>query len=419
MNPYQCDVVMFTLFRDDAQYSSVSMSLAKEFAKNHRVFYINHPYSFKDWWTLRHTKSVSKRADALAQHSITFEPHPTIPNVIIVTPPPTSPINFMSNGGLYRFFSNRNNAKIEETLRQTIRRFGIKQYVYYNCYNPFFLNQMPSELPVFPVANVYHSIDDLDFDPYTAKHGTRLERESIKNADIAITTSSALRKKYLAIKPNTEILTNAVDISIFSKVLKENLARPKEIRDVKTKIIGFTGNLDYLRIDYPLLKKIALRHSEKTLVIVGPINSDEFYKVGLDKISNVIFTGSKKIDELPNYVQAFDVAIIPFLLNDVTRSIYPLKINEYLAAGRAVVSTTFSDDIQLFKDVIYLADGHDDFLNKIDKAIAEDNDDRIIARATVANRNTWADRVEQFWDLVKNFVEKKKTATPQYPTTLK
>jgi glycosyltransferase involved in cell wall biosynthesis len=115
---------------------------------------------------------------------------------------------------------------------------------------------------------------------------------------------------------------------------------------------------------------------------------------------NVVFAGPRKINELPPYLQYFDCAIIPFRKNTLTNSIYPLKINEYLAAGKPVISTNFSADINSFSDVAYVVNTDDEFLHAIDKAIEEDNDERKQARLKVAEQNTWTVRVKQFWDII-------------------
>ena len=120
----------------------------------------------------------------------------------------------------------------------------------------------------------------------------------------------------------------------------------------------------------------------------------------LDTLPNVILTGRKDIQDLPQYVKFMDVAIIPFRCNKLTKSIYPLKINEYLAGGRAVVSTNFSEDIRGFKDVIYLADNEAEFMQQINKAIAENSDEKVAERRQVAESNTWTARVKQVWEIV-------------------
>jgi glycosyltransferase involved in cell wall biosynthesis len=115
-------------------------------------------------------------------------------------------------------------------------------------------------------------------------------------------------------------------------------------------------------------------------------------------------TGPKKIYELPQYLKYFDCALIPYKKNILTRSIYPLKINEYLAAGRPVVATDFSEDINGFDSVIYIGRDHPEFVQMIDNAIEENSATRIEARKEVAAMNTWTARVQSFWEIIDNQV---------------
>jgi hypothetical protein len=87
-------------------------------------------------------------------------------------------------------------------------------------------------------------------------------------------------------------------------------------------------------------------------------------------------------------------------VNKLTASIYPLKINEYLAAGKPVVSTHFSDDIFSFRDHAFIAETHDQFLRMIDVAIEGNNIEKKVARMEVANANSWQKRVEEFWEII-------------------
>jgi teichuronic acid biosynthesis glycosyltransferase TuaH len=86
--------------------------------------------------------------------------------------------------------------------------------------------------------------------------------------------------------------------------------------------------------------------------------------------------------------------------NTLTRSIYPLKINEYLAAGKPIIATHFSEDIYTFRDVAYVVDTHEEFIAAIDKAIAENSEARKQGRMKVAETNTWEARVAQFWEII-------------------
>lgn len=396
------DIIIFTLFRADNPYSSISIRLAKCWAKECRVFYVNPPLTYKDLWTMRHDPAMKSRMQQAILGKTQYEHYDEIPdNFISVIPPAIFPINWMEEGLVYNWFWKRFNNQIINTLRQVIQDHQIKDFIFFNCFNPYFAQELPADIA--PLLHIYHCIDDISQEPYTARHGARLEKEAVVKADVVTVTAHQLRRIYEKDNPHIHILHNAVDIATFRRSFERKLERPVEFANKKNKIIGFTGNLDHVRIDYPLLKSVALAHPDKTVVLVGPINSREIYDLGIDKLPNVILTGSKPHEELPAYLQHFDCALIPFLCNKLTESIYPLKINEYLAAGKAVISTSFSEDIKSFEDYIYLAKDQDDFLQLIDVAIAE-NDTRLVeARIAVALKNTWEARVEEFWEIAGQY----------------
>jgi hypothetical protein len=100
------------------------------------------------------------------------------------------------------------------------------------------------------------------------------------------------------------------------------------------------------------------------------------------------------------------VTLIPYLCNELNQGAYPLKLNEYLAMGKPVVSTNFSPDMQAFKNVVYVADDYEDFLNSIELAILENSEELQSKRIEIATHNTWTMRVNQFKFLVDTTLAK-------------
>lgn len=400
------DIIINTLFRTDHSYSSVSLSFAKEMAKTHRVFYLNHPYSVKDIIDNRKNEKLRERLPSIVRGRVKYETIPEIPNnFIAATPTPTLPINFLSEGKLYDFFYKYNRNSVLKSISQIIKDYGLKDFIYLTCFDPFFVPVLPKSMGAF--LSIYQCIDDISTEPYVAKHGVRLEIEAALESDITLVTSSNLWKKFIAIQPETYILNNAVDISIFKDLPDRHFEKPAELQQITGKIIGFVGNLDPVRTDYTLLASIARAHPDKTLLLVGPINSPEVYEKGLDKMTNVVLTGSKRISDVPQYLKFMDVAILPSLINKMSKSVYPLKINEYLAGGKSVIATDFSDDIRSFRDYIHIADNHEHFIQLIDVAVNDYSVEKIKQRMAVANQNTWGDRVRQFWEIIEAHQRKK------------
>ena len=135
--------------------------------------------------------------------------------------------------------------------------------------------------------------------------------------------------------------------------------------------------------------------------MVGPATQDTYRKVGLDRMQNVIFTGRKHLRELPSYLKYADCCIIPFLCIPLTRSIYPLKINEYLSAAKPVVSTDFSEDIANFGSVALISRSHDEFINNISMAIRTDSTEKQAQRIGYSAGNNWKARAAELMDLIE------------------
>lgn len=395
-----CDIIILSLSRWDAPISSPSLSLAKEFALNNRVFYIDHPFSLKDFIVGYRTPRIQKRKGALLEGRNIYTRSAGLPeNLTMVTPRLTLPINFLPPGPVYDALGKRNDAIVFNAIRRVIKDFNVERFVFFNAYDPFFCRDFPADIR--PVKKVYQSMDDITQAEYTSRHGARLEEDIIRKFDITLTTSHELKRLKSGFSDHVYYHPNAADFSNFKRAFSETFPRPAELTAWEgKKIIGYTGNIE-TRIDYELLREVIAGHQDKLVLLVGPVTTADADAAGLSGCPNVIMTGPKKIDELPAYLQYCDCTLIPFKKNTLTKSIYPLKINEYLAAGRPVVATDFSEDIQSFSDVIYIARNNKEFVECIGQAIAENDGDRIRTRMAVANTNTWAARVERFWEIVE------------------
>jgi teichuronic acid biosynthesis glycosyltransferase TuaH len=399
------DIICLTLSRWDDEISSPSLSLAKEFAKNNRVFYIDHPFSWKDYFTYRKTEAIQNRKEALLEGKNIYTNPPALPeNITIVNSRLTLPINFLPEGKIYEQLSRYNDKIVLNTIRQLIKDFQLKDFIYINFFDPYFVRKLPADIK--PLRTVYQCMDDISQVDYSKRHGEKLEAEIVSNFDYTLCTSKELTRLMSAHSPNAHFHPNAADINIFRKANTEVFPKPEELKNYDQKIIGYTGSIEY-RTDFELLKKVALYHKDKILFLIGPIRTSEHTDIGLDKLPNVVFAGPRKITQLPAYLQHFDCAIIPFKKTVLTKSIYPLKINEYLSAGKPVIATHFSDDIYTFRNVAYIAEDHEEFLTTIDKAIAENNEEKKQARIAVAETNTWTARVAQFWEIIEKEPVKK------------
>ena len=394
-------IIMLAIARWDGPYSSTAYSLAKEFSRNKPVFYIDNPFTLKDFVRGLKEDHIRDRQSALLWGKNIYRKVEGLPeNFTVVTPRMTFPINWMAAGKMYEMMLKRNDEVVLNVIRRIVKDHQLDSYIFINNWNPFFAQKIPEDIA--PDIYVYQTVDDMSQAPYVAKHGPRLEREAMERADFGTATSKELAR--LLSNPHTPVhyLPNAADISLFKKAAEEVLPRPKELEGLEgKKIIGYTGAIS-IRIDYELLKMIAETHRDKVLLMVGP-KGDDFEDVGLEEMPNVIFTGRKDIMELPAYLQYMDCTIIPFRCTKLTKSIYPLKINEYLAAGKPVVSTSFSDDINDFAGIANIAVKRQEFVDMVGQSIEKDSETERQMRMAIAETNTWEARVKRFWELVEEF----------------
>jgi teichuronic acid biosynthesis glycosyltransferase TuaH len=402
------DIIIFALSRWDGDYSSTSYSLAKALSEHTRVFYVDNPFTIKLFISNRHSDQIKKRKRALISGKDIFtSPDPGHPDLHAVTPRLIFPINWMPSGFIYNMFSRVNDAIVSESLNQTCKHFGIEKYVLINCFNPHFGRYF--KLRQKPFLNIYYNVDDMSQGPYLNKHGIGLEATAMRNADFTLVTSTELKNLSSRYAKNIFLLANAANVKLFQKAITESLPMPEEIKRLPAdkKIICYMGNICY-RLDYDLLKKLAAKHYDKIVLMIGPCTVDTYKTSGFSSMRNVVFTGKKDLKELPAYLQHSDCAIIPFLCNQLTKSIYPLKINEYLSAGKPVVTTAFSEDIRSFNSVAYMSANHDEFLRNVDKAITTDSQQLRKSRMLYAANNSWPDRAQQFIDIVDEFLQGKK-----------
>ena len=214
---------------------------------------------------------------------------------------------------------------------------------------------------------IYYCVDE-----YTAFTGVveglkKIEDDLFRRADLVVVSAERLFNSKKHLNPNTHIIRHGTDWNHFRTALDADLPIPNDIADLPRPIIGFHGLLaDW--VDYELIKKIAERFAKGSIVLIGKVAVDAEEKIkGLNGVSNIHFLGHKPYAELPKYCKVFDVALNPFVMNELTLAVNPLKVREYLAAGLPVVSTDIPE-VRVLKDCRVGAD-HADFLAQIEKAL--------------------------------------------------
>jgi glycosyltransferase involved in cell wall biosynthesis len=241
-------------------------------------------------------------------------------------------------------------------------------------------------------AAVYFCMDDfLHLPSATPEMIGPLEQELLARVDAVVCTARALARTKVPRTGQVHYLPQGVNYDHFATPRAE----PVELRDLPRPRIGFAGGL-YDRVDLRLVRRIALEHPTGSVVLVGPVAVD----VRSLDLPNIHVLGVRPYSDLPAYVQAFDVGIIPYVLNEETRSVDPLKLLEYLAAGVPAVATAIPE-IAKYAEVVRIGDGHDAFAAQLRAALAADRATLAERGQALARTHTWERRARELWRILE------------------
>ena len=226
-----------------------------------------------------------------------------------------------------------------------------------------------------------------------SKHGTRYEEAYIRRVDAVVTTSETLRQDKSTLQPQTFCVKNGANFDLFNQARLLAQQQPPE-----KPVVGYLGSADN-RVNIDIMDYCARTMPDIDFQFIGEVHEPLLIQ-RLGHYPNVTFIPPHQPVDLPPLLARLSVGIIPFVCNRHTYTIYPLKINEYLAAGLSVVSTPFSilDD---FDGVIELAETPEQFAQAIRHALADTNPLRVQQRVAMAQRNAWPERAREFEGVIR------------------
>ncbi len=248
-----------------------------------------------------------------------------------------------------------------------------------------------------PSICIYHCSDE--FSSVTGFPTTYmlLEQRLMKVCDAIIATSEALAQNKRKFHDRVVTISNGADFKHFYAAALEHTHIPEDLRGIPNPVIGFIGSI-FEWLDYELIEWIARECPQWSFVFIGPqvvsVDSE------MENLPNVHFLGGRPYNEVPAYLQGFDVAWIPFAKHDVTTNASPIKFYEYLAAGRPVVATRLPE-LAEFESVAELASRPDEFLAAIEIALSDDSTERKKARMETARQHSWESRFDAVKELLR------------------
>jgi glycosyltransferase involved in cell wall biosynthesis len=223
-----------------------------------------------------------------------------------------------------------------------------------------------------------------------------LENRLISKSDALIVTAQSLLDSRKSLIKNIHLVPNGAEVEHFKKVMSEDTPVSEEIAPIKRPIIGFLGSISYW-LDMSLIRHIALSHTEWSIVMIGPVRTDVSR---IASLPNVHFLGRKDYQELPKYLKAFDVCMNPYILDGVAEGCSPLKLYEYLASGKPIVSVDMPE-VRKFDGLVRIAKSAGEFVSHIESALQEDKS-LVMERIKESEKHSWDERFRQ----VESIVEK-------------
>lgn len=246
---------------------------------------------------------------------------------------------------------------------------------------------------------VYYCVDEYASLPNTDREATlNMEAHILSKADVVFVISEKLLESKRHLNPNTYLSLHGVETAHF-QAATEKRPIPEDIASLPRPVAGFFGLIEEW-VDLDLVRHAATRLPNISFVLIGRVARDV---TPVASLPNVHFLGQRPYADLPRYLKAFDVGLIPFKLTDVIINSNPLKFKEYLAGGKPVVSVQIAA-LDPYAQLAYVARSYDEFTEMIQRAIAEDSAEKSAARVQAMAGESWDIKFENICRTVRSCI---------------
>jgi glycosyltransferase involved in cell wall biosynthesis len=295
-----------------------------------------------------------------------------------------SPPVILPFGNIYRMVNRFNQRILASGLKRVCRELGWQPTIYWT-YLP---NTV--DLPLSrDILLVYDCADEHTAFPGLIKKEivAGMERELFSRAEVTLTSAGKLYQSKKDQTPNLVLAPNGADVLHFNKALEPGLEVPPEIASLPRPVVGYIGAVSQW-LDQEMLAVAARTHPEWSLVLIGPVDTGV---AALRALPNVHLLGRKSYASLPNYLKGLDLTLIPFKINELTLGVNPVKLYEYLAAGKPVVSSDLPE-VRPFQPAVAVYRNQPEFLKKMEEELATDSPYKVAERLRLAEENSWQAR---------------------------
>jgi hypothetical protein len=260
-------------------------------------------------------------------------------------------------------------------------------------YHPFMLDTVKG---LGGSKMVYHCVDDLGAVPMIDSAVVdAAEVELLKACDAVFVTNESLVGKCRPFNANTHYFPNVVDFDHFSRAHEQG-PLPEDLREIPEPRIVYVGVLSDFKVDFKLIEEVALARPDWHWVIIGTEREGQKseWVPRLKALPNIHFLGRKAYEDLPSYLGSMRVGALPTLCNAYTKSMFPMKFYEYLAAGLRVVSTPLEFVKGLNFDTLGVAGDARGFVMAIGNFLSAGKIDKECSRSLVGDNN-WKSRLSK------------------------
>lgn len=248
---------------------------------------------------------------------------------------------------------------------------------------------------------IYEYVDDLNEDLSGEVYAELFDRHkkmlNDKNVYVVATATKLKNKITESSERSVSLITNGVDYDHFKYDKYDVPADLQKIVSSYKTVLCYYGALA-MWFDYELVKKLA-QNKDYAIVLIGQDYDDTLKKSGILQEENVFFLGRKAYEELPKYACNVDICIIPFAINEITEATSPVKLFEYMAMEKPIVTTALPE-CKKYKSVFY-SESHESFISNVEKAAAKVNDEEYKAlERKEALENTWSSKAQEMVSFV-------------------
>lgn len=361
-----------------------TIELAKHFAHDRHVVFINFPLTWLDALKKKNLKRTKHALGLLPK--IRKEKTEQGSVLQVVEPPIMIPTNFLPPGRAFNLLSRWNAKKYARRADQLLRQsYELGRNILINAFNPLYAQ--PDHFVLRFDQFIYYCYDNMDAAKWLQKHAAKAEKAMVSQADHVVVSSLELMNKFSGQAKSITRISNGMNPSHFQPFASLPSADPH---------FAYIGALDD-RLDYQLIHAL-LQIPKSKLSLAGPLKCAEAHS--LVEHPSCVYHGVLPPSQARKALQNGNIGLIPFKTSEFTKFIYPLKINEYMATGLAVLTTKFAPLGEFIPLVRPVANAQEAII-EVERILNHElNSTQIKKRIHWALQNSWATRAEAFYKLM-------------------